>query len=101
MCHCFACQQRTGSVFGVQARFSEDQVRIDGRSTEYVRLTDEEGEERRGYFCPECGGTVYSRSAAMPGMIVVPVGALTDPAFPAPRVWVYEARVTRGVELRP
>jgi hypothetical protein len=64
MCHCLACQQRTGSVFGVQARFSEDQVRIEGRSTEYVRLSDEEGEERMSDFCPECGGTVYFRSPA-------------------------------------
>ena len=53
MCHCLACQRRTGSVFGVQARFPEDQVRIEGRSTEYVRLSDEEGDERRCHFCPE------------------------------------------------
>ncbi|MCZ6616567.1 MAG: aldehyde-activating protein, partial [Gammaproteobacteria bacterium] len=24
VCHCHACQRRTGSVFGVQARFSND-----------------------------------------------------------------------------
>ena len=36
MCHCLACQQRTGSVFGVQARFRRDQVTaIAGRSAEY------------------------------------------------------------------
>jgi len=42
-CHCLACQQRTGSVFGVQTRLPDDQVRIEGRSTEYVRVSDDGG----------------------------------------------------------
>ena len=28
VCHCLACQRRTGSVFGAQARFSRDAVSI-------------------------------------------------------------------------
>jgi hypothetical protein len=40
MCHCLDCQKRTGSVFGVQARFPEDRVRIDGPSTQFVRTAD-------------------------------------------------------------
>jgi hypothetical protein len=35
MCHCLACQRRTGSAFGIQARFTSNQVRIVGR---YKRL---------------------------------------------------------------
>ena len=57
LCHCLACQRRTGSAFGIQARFPRDQVRIEGRSTEYVRVSDH-GEERRFNFCPTCGGGV-------------------------------------------
>ena len=49
MCHCLACQRRTGSAFGMQARFSRDQVSIEGRSTEYVRSSDE-GESRTFNF---------------------------------------------------
>ena len=41
MCHCLACQRRTGSAFGMQARFPVERVRIDGRATEYVRISDE------------------------------------------------------------
>jgi hypothetical protein len=37
MCHCLACQQRTGGIFGVQARFRNDQITgIEGRSTRYT-----------------------------------------------------------------
>jgi hypothetical protein len=101
MCHCLACQQRTGSVFGLQARFSEDQVRIEGRSTEYVRLSDDEGNEGRFHFCFECGSTVYYCAAAMRGVIAVPVGALADPAFASPTVSVYEDRRHPWVTLPP
>ena len=34
ICHCNACQKRTGSVFGTQARFPREQVTIEGRSTQ-------------------------------------------------------------------
>ncbi len=91
MCHCLACQRRTGSIFGVQARFPADQVRIEGRYSEYVRISDE-GEARTFSFCPECGATVFYKAAAAPELVAVPVGAFADPTFPAPKVYVFESR---------
>ena len=91
VCHCLACQRRTGSAFGVQARFPDDHVRIDGRSTEYVRVSDD-GEERRFFFCPECGSTVFYRIESLPGAVAVPLGGFADPSFPAPWVSIYESR---------
>src|SRR4029077_3575338 len=89
MCHCLACQRRTGSAFGMQARFPRNRVRIEGRSTEYVRISDH-GEERSFHFCPDCGATVYYSSDAE--LIAVPIGAFADPSFQAPRASVYESR---------
>ena len=40
VCHCLACQRRTGSAFGVQARFRKESVSINGQSTQYVRVAD-------------------------------------------------------------
>jgi len=92
MCHCFACQQRTGSVFGVQARFHREQVtRIEGRATPFVRKGDS-GDPVTLHFCPSCGSTVYWELSGMPEMIAVAVGAFADPHFPAPQYSVYEAR---------
>jgi hypothetical protein len=92
MCHCLACQQRTGSVFGVQARFNRDQItRIEGRATQYVRIGDSGG-EIRFHFCPECGSTVYWQIDSQPDIFAVAVGAFADPAFPPPSRSVYEAR---------
>lgn len=98
MCHCLACQRRTGSAFGVQARFDAERVRTEGTRREYVRISDD-GEARTFSFCPECGATVFYTLASAPDLVAVPVGAFADPGFPAPWVSVYESRRHRWLEL--
>ncbi|QDH71470.1 GFA family protein [Marilutibacter alkalisoli] len=98
ICHCLACQKRTGSVFGAQARFPEDAVTIDGPSTEYTRIGDEGG-SARFHFCPACGSTVFYRLDAVPGMVAIPVGAFADPEFPQPRISIYGERRHAWVHL--
>lgn len=44
------------------------------------------------HFCPQCGATVYYLLGAVPDVVAIPVGAFADPAFPAPRVSIYEER---------
>lgn len=91
ICHCLACQRRSGSVFAAQARFPQDAVTISGQATEYVRVGDSGG-SATFRFCPVCGATVYFSLNVIPGFIAIPVGAFADPQFPAPRVSVYEGR---------
>jgi hypothetical protein len=91
VCHCLACQRRTGNVFGTQSRFVEENVRIEGRHTDYTRISDD-GEARTFSFCPECGATVFFRLEGAPGFIAVPVGAFADPGFPPPVRSIYDSR---------
>jgi len=91
MCHCLACQRRTGSAFGIQARFPAERIRIVGRYADYVRVSDE-GEERTFHFCPDCGATVFYTTESQPGLVAVPIGAFADPSFPPPTVSVWESR---------
>ena len=91
MCHCLACQRRTGSAFGIQARFRSSRVQIVGRRSDYVRTSDE-GEQRTFHFCPDCGATVFYTLSAVPDVVAVPIGAFAEPAFPPPTVSVYESR---------
>lgn len=88
MCHCYACQKRTGSAFGVQARFPSERVAIRGSSTSWTR-TGDSGAEIEFHFCPTCGSTVFYRIETF---IAVPVGGFADRDFPEPRVTVYETR---------
>jgi len=91
MCHCLACQRRTGSVFGVQSRYPASAVRIAGEATEYVRTADS-GKRIRFSFCPLCGSTVYYRFEGNDDIVAIPVGAFADPAFPRPAFSVWEDR---------
>jgi hypothetical protein len=91
MCHCLACQRRTGSAFAIQARFPSDRVQVVGRSSDYARISDD-GEERTFRICPDCGATLVYTTGDAPDLIAVPVGAFADPSFPPPTVAVYESR---------
>ena len=90
VCHCYACQRRTGKSFGVQARFLKSHVDISGSYKRYTR-TSADGNNVNCFFCPECGSTLFIRLDGAPDTIVVPVGAFADPSFPDPTVSIYEA----------
>ena len=98
VCHCLACQRRTGSVFGAQARFPAAAVTVQGNSKVYVRVGDE-GTRCSFRFCPECGATVYYTAEGLEGFVAVPVGAFGDPSFPGPGISVYEERMHPWVAM--
>jgi hypothetical protein len=93
ICHCLACQRRTGSAFAIQARFPADRVRVIGRYADYVR-TSAFGKKSTFHFCPDCGVTVFYRAVyeTDADLVAVPVGAFADPAFPPPTVSGHESR---------
>jgi hypothetical protein len=91
MCHCLACQVRTGSTYGAQARFRNEDVETSGVSTVYVRVGEEDGHAIQFHFCPTCGATVWYRFEH-DELTAVPVGAFADPTFPPPEVSWYETR---------
>lgn len=91
VCHCLACQKRSGSAFAVQARWPDACVTIRGEASLWEQAGD--GGSRATFrFCPRCGATVAYVSDAFPGFTTVPVGAFADPSFPPPTVSIYEER---------
>lgn len=98
VCHCLACQRRTGSVFGAQARFDKQNVATAGKSTTYVRVADS-GQKVTFHFCPRCGSTVYYVLEGHEEMFAIPVGAFADPCFPPPTRSVYERRMHSWISV--
>lgn len=98
ICHCLACQRRSGSAFAQQARWVASDVTITGNATTFVRVGDAGG-NITFRFCARCGATVYYEIDKMPGFIAVPVGAFADPSFPAPTFSMYEARKHGWVQV--
>ena len=98
ICHCLACQKRTGAPFSMNARFATEAVGIEGESKSFQRKGDS-GAILTFRFCPHCGSTLYWDLSSVPGVFAVAVGAFADPQFPAPRVSVYGKRRHHWVDL--
>jgi hypothetical protein len=91
VCHCLECQKRSGSAFGAQARWRNEDVAVTGEAKLWTRKA-ESGSTVDYRFCPQCGSTVAYVIDTWPGVTAVPVGAFADPDFPAPKFSVYENR---------
>lgn len=98
LCHCPACQKRTGSAFGVAAFFDREDVQVDGERKTFVRPSDS-GYDVVFHFCPVCGASVYWEPLRKPDLIAVAVGAFADPAFPTPSQEVHSASRHSWVSL--
>jgi hypothetical protein len=99
VCHCLACQRRTGSAFGYQARFDAADVTVSGRATEWQRVSDDGEATHTYHFCPECGTTVYYVGDYEPSRVAIAAGAFADPSFPPPQRSVWEVRKHAWVTL--
>lgn len=98
ICHCFECQKRTGSAFGIQVRVDESQVNIEGESTIFKRKGDSGGVVTF-HFCPTCGSTVYWELDGMPGSLVIAAGSFVDPQLPSPTFMVYGNRKHHWIKM--
>lgn len=99
ICHCLACQRRTGSVFATLAAYAAP-FKVSGNATEYVRAGDQ-GARFKFHFCPICGSTVFHVEESDTKTVMVAVGAFADPTFPAPQDSVYGCRKHAWVQLPP
>jgi hypothetical protein len=89
LCHCLACQKRTGSTYGIGAFFPDAALTLCGETSSYTRPSDS-GHAVTFHFCPNCGSTVWWQASRLPGMTAVAVGAFADPQFPAPQQAVFK-----------
>jgi hypothetical protein len=99
VCHCLACQRRTGSVFAALASFAAP-YKVSGNAVKYVR-TGDQGATFVFRFCPVCGTSVFHTEEGDDTSVGVAVGAFADPQFPAPSVAVYDCRRHPWVRLPP
>ena len=100
LCHCKACQRRTGTAFHFGAMYLKDSVRIDGERKIYEREADT-GYRIRFYFCPNCGSTIYWEGDRNSAVCGVAAGAFEVGAFPLPSDSIFEDSMHRWLQLPP
>ncbi|MDI6025091.1 GFA family protein [Corticibacterium sp. UT-5YL-CI-8] len=85
LCHCLDCRKHHGALFYAAAIFPKNAVMIEGETRDY---------EGRA-FCPDCGSSVFGRSA---DELEVYLGTLDEPDQFTP---TYESWVTRRESWLP
>ncbi len=76
ICHCRWCQRRTGTAFGVEVVFYDNQVRVTGvEINRYRHVSDESGRWLDIEFCSKCGSNLGFTLEAVPGVRTLPAGA--------------------------
>jgi hypothetical protein len=83
-CSCTDCQRRSGSSFTYTAFYPNSSVTALG-AVRTFRNVSESGRWRDSSFCPTCGVNMITKLEVFPQATGVPVGALIDAKFSAPK----------------
>ena len=79
ICHCEWCQRRTGSAFGVELVFEQDQIQFHTDSPSvYRHVSDESGRWLDQHFCNTCGTNIGLTMEAVPSIRSIAAGSLDD-----------------------
>jgi len=91
ICWCRDCQ-RLSSNGTVNAMFPTASIEVTGSTVSHVKVSDS-GNQVTRRFCPQCGAPLFADSTGRPGLTVVRVGTLDDPASitPSANIWAASA----------
>ncbi len=106
-CHCTACQQQSGSAFGMAVVVNEDDFLLVRGEVNTFTSTSDAGRPKLGAFCPNCGTRIYHKSGARVGKISIRAGTLDDTSWLSPvmHIWTSQKQpwviIPEGVEVHP
>jgi hypothetical protein len=86
-CQCLDCR-KVGAGHYAAIGVPEQAVTITGEYRSYGKPGDS-GQTIYRNFCPSCGGMVFDKGAAMPGIVIINAALLDDPARFKPQSVVY------------
>ena len=74
-CHCNDCRKATGSVFGTNLFFSENNVEINGKLSSFKHISDS-GSTMTKFFCPSCGSLMFGKNSSKENIISIRAGTV-------------------------
>jgi len=98
VCHCKNCQKESGTAFNVVVAVPQSAVSIQGSPRTYTSKGDS-GKDYVRRLCPNCGSTILSEPAALPGIAVLRAGTLDDTAWLKPSMEIFCDSAQSWVQL--
>ncbi len=90
-CYCTDCRRTGGTSHSTHVVVPQESFALSGQVRCFEKPADS-GHLITRCFCPECGTSLYSRNAAMPGMVFLLASGLDEPDRVEPAMTVYAAR---------
>jgi len=81
LCHCTACQKRTGSAFGMSLQVPTSGFSLDRGTPRIRKRIADSGNELIMRFCGDCGTTITGGSEARAHITIVFGGTLDAPSW--------------------
>jgi len=106
-CHCKACQQQSGSAFGMAVVVNEDDFHLLRGELKTFSSVSDAGRPKSGAFCPDCGTRIYHKSGARIGKVSIRAGTLDDTSWLKPALHIWTSRkqpwviIPEGVDAHP
>jgi hypothetical protein len=88
VCHCRDCQRFTGSAFGALVAVPKTALETEGALKTFSSLGGS-GKPILRHFCPECGSSIAEEPATLPGLVVLNIGSLDEPALVTPTLEIF------------
>jgi hypothetical protein len=90
ICHCLNCQTRSGSAFAEHAMIQAANFTYEGATVSHHRTA--RGMEFAEVFCAACHTRLFNHNSAMPGIIFLRAGTLSDSQALAPIAHIWTKR---------
>lgn len=86
-CHCQLCKKMLGGAFSTVVIVNEADFNLTTGAEAITRYAVTEQTDK--HFCSRCGSPLYNLSRKFPGKVMIPIGALDEPAAITPGINVY------------
>jgi hypothetical protein len=89
ICHCVQCRKAQGGAFAAVSPVAASAFSF--TSGEHLLKSYESSPGKERVFCGHCGSPVFSRRAALPGVLRIRVGLINEPLNVRPASHAYTA----------
>ncbi len=98
ICHCAHCQKQSGSLFSFNLFYRDADFEQHG-DTAVFEDSGDSGQPVHRHFCARCGSPVFTKAAAIPGLVLIKSGTLDDAEkLPSPETEIYTGHAPDWLE---